>query len=239
MGDVDVVIVGAGPTGNDARRGARAHRRVDVVVLERLAAPDRDDPGGCPRRARGRGARTARLPARRCWRTERGRRAGDGRDDRRGACLQRRWRAPPLRTMPSMAKIGGHFAGLFLIDQSPSAEPARRPARRQPASARADARPSAPCALGVRIVRGVELTGVRGRPGEAVEVHVAAGGRRSARARATSSRAMADAAAIRKQRVASSSSAPTRRSPATRRSSSSITPSKLFRSAGVAPRRSA
>ncbi len=112
---VDVVVVGAGPCGlllaiELVLGGA------NVTVLERLREPDQTIKAGAIGALAGEALDRRRFGA-----------AMDAEEavmaEAMAAMMKK---AGATGTMPSLRKIGGHFAGLFLIDQTRQREPERR-----------------------------------------------------------------------------------------------------------------
>ena len=115
----DVAIAGAGPVGLMLATELSL-RDVKVVVLERLAQPDETIKAG------GIGALAGEALQRRGF--------GPAMDSEENAlteammAMAKRNGAPgnSLQGPSPLNKIGGHFAGLFLIDQTRQREPKRR-----------------------------------------------------------------------------------------------------------------
>jgi 2-polyprenyl-6-methoxyphenol hydroxylase-like FAD-dependent oxidoreductase len=153
----DVVVVGAGPTGLMLAMEL-ALGGVKVTVLERLLEPDDTIKAGAL------GALAAEALERRGL---------GGAMDAEERVMSEAMAAMMQRTgaagsPPSWRKIGGHFAGLFLIDQTRQREPERRlrGVRQQALERILDERARS---LGIDVRRGHEVIGFR-EHGEGVEV---------------------------------------------------------------------
>lgn len=117
MNDVDVVIVGAGPTGlmlaiELVLAGAK------VVVLERLSAVDETIKAGAI------GALAGEALERRGF--DPAMKAAENAMLQAMLAHVERTGAPSSTFVGGLKKVGGHFAGLFLIDPSKQREPERR-----------------------------------------------------------------------------------------------------------------
>ncbi|HEV2677513.1 MAG TPA: FAD-dependent monooxygenase [Aliidongia sp.] len=141
----DVVIVGAGPVGlmlaiELTLGGAR------VIVLERLSNPDETIKAGAI------GALAGEALERRGFEP-----AMDAEERIMSETMAALFKTmAPTAGRPAVRKIGGHFSGLFLIDQTRQREPARRlrGIRQQPLEQMLNAKAQA---LGIDVRRNVEL----------------------------------------------------------------------------------
>lgn len=156
--DADVVVVGAGPVGL-LLACELALGGVKAVVLERLARPDPTIKAGAIHALAGEALERRGLGP-----------AMDAEEAAMVALMKERLGPAPLE---AMKKIGGHFAGLFLIDQTMQREPTRR-LRGVNQQALERILTNYSTALGVEVLRERDVTGFDSS-GEDIVVHLDGG----------------------------------------------------------------